>query len=208
MTTRIPNLYRTTLQYASFCSYILKPDLDRAVEIVRGLDSTTVVDCVIEIEGQTHRVSLTAATDDDGDVHVHAYLARSEYLEGYPLPDPKGNLGLLQDTLARFHEMSANLGFNGTYEALKSDLPNGGIVRELSSVTTELHGMKLSLTGAEVQITGKGFRKITWSQLKDKIQGDIHTARKLGTISSEYMEEGVRMIDAGVRQIILSDSAQ
>jgi hypothetical protein len=203
MTTHIPNLKQTRVHFASFCMYL---DAEATASAIRlGLPIEMDFNAV---EGESeYRIGLQVnGSDKDGEVHVHVNLGRLELIDQPSLPPIKGTIEQWHHALEGLHGFSGKMNLTGAYEVPLDELPPDGLVNGIGGISTQFGKSRLSLTGAEVSIKGGPYRRVTWSKGKKWIRGEIAAAERV-VISSNYLVDGLRMLDDGVCQFILEKNS-
>ena len=201
MTTHIPNLYRSTLHYASFCAIVNENDKKRASALVKP---PVDIDCEVTAGKVKFRITLKTSIDSDKDVHIHVNVARLDFLDKEALPKERGSLADWQATLEKLHGLSLNLGLIGSYRLPWNKIPEDGLIRGLAGVSTDVGGQSLSLTGAEIAIQGAPYTKLTWSKNNGAVQGEIF-ARLDSILSESYLDEAANLLEKGLLRFVFEE---
>jgi hypothetical protein len=204
MAIRIPNLTHSYLVVVNYCAYIDSARTNRAAEAIRETGRVEI-ECDVEADNSPDRIGLIVELDRDNDVHVHVEFARRDSIVGEILPEESGSIDDWQRAIGRLHGYPLNLFVSGLYKLPWKDVPAGGLVRGLSSISTETGSVTLSLTGAEIAIKGPSpYRRITWSKSKDSLRGEVF-ARTEVVLSDTYLEDGLKLLNDGIRRFILEE---
>jgi len=202
MTTRIPNLYKTHLVVVSFCSFVADKDKKQAQVLAKV---PVEIDCEASTGKSKHRVSLGASVDSDKDVHVHVDLARLDLLDKGALPPKQNTLSDWNSTLDKLHGLSIRLRVVGNYRIPWKSVPEEGLIQSLSDLSAEAGGLTMSLKGADFEIGGGGpCTNLTWSKRGEFIRGEIF-ARFETVLSDSYLEDAVKVLDQGIRRLVLEE---
>jgi hypothetical protein len=206
MTTRIPDLTATRLHQVAVCVFFEADDAKAcAVSAKSG-----ILRAEGPVEGGSHWLTLVvepSSEDEDGETHLHVNLFRASWFED-ELPPPNGDINRLNDIVEQFKGCTGRLYVFGSFEVPLEEVPKEGLVRELSRVSTEVGGLKISLSGAELSIQGGQFRRVNWSVRKDQLRGELRSGTSPIEISSTYVDDAVRFLSDGINKIIFAQDTR